>query len=81
MAKRFTKAAIKRAAYEEVMKTQPKMAAKPKSSKARWVKHTWCEKTDSLRTHYWPAAFPGGERLAPRRQPGRDRTARECRAA
>lgn len=30
--------------------------------KARFkAKHTWCEKTDSLRTHYWPAAFPGAK--------------------
>ncbi|MQX11804.1 hypothetical protein [Sinorhizobium fredii] len=34
---------------------------KPKASKARWVKHTWDEKTDSLKTHYWPAAFPGAK--------------------
>jgi hypothetical protein len=58
MAKRVTKAAIKKAAYEETMKSQP---AKPKRSQARWVKHTWDEKNDRLKTSYWPAAFPGAK--------------------
>ncbi|MFT4163426.1 hypothetical protein [Shinella sp.] len=56
MAKRVTKLELKQTAYAEVMKAQP---AKPKASKARWVKHSWDEKTDSLKTRYWPAAFPG----------------------
>ena len=47
--------AAKQVAYEETMKAQP---AKPKASKARWVRHRWDEKTDSLKTRYWPAAFP-----------------------
>lgn len=52
----FKKLAAKMVAYEETMKAQP-----AKVSKARWVKHVWCEKTDSVRTYYWPAAFPGAK--------------------
>ncbi|MDX1216329.1 hypothetical protein GOL99_12365 [Sinorhizobium medicae] len=55
MTKRATKAAFKRAAYEETMKSQP---AKAKASKARWIKHSWDEKTDSLRTQWVPGFFP-----------------------
>lgn len=55
MAKRATKAAFKRAAYDEVMKAQP---AKAKASRARWIKHSWDEKTDSLRTQWQPGFFP-----------------------
>jgi hypothetical protein len=54
MAKRVTKAAIKQAAYDETMKSQ----SKAKASKARWIKHSWDEKTDSLRTHWAPGFFP-----------------------
>lgn len=55
MSKRVTKAAIKRAAYDETMAAQ---TAKAKSSKARWIKYTWDEKSDSLRTQCQPAFFP-----------------------
>lgn len=58
MTKRVTKAATKQAAYAEAMKEQQ---TKPKTSKARWVRHVWCKKNDSLRTYYWPAAFPGAK--------------------
>ncbi|MEE9983291.1 hypothetical protein [Agrobacterium pusense] len=58
MTRGFKKVAAKQAAYEETMKSQP---TKPKVSKARWVKHSWDEETDSLRTYYWPAAFPGAK--------------------
>lgn len=55
MSKRVTKRELKQTAYAEVMKAQP---AKPKASKARWVKHSWDEKTDSLRTQWAPGFFP-----------------------
>lgn len=58
MSKRVTKAAVKQTAYAETMKAQP---TKPKVPKARWVRHTWDEKTDSVKTSYWPAAFPGAK--------------------
>lgn len=54
----FKKLAAKQVAYAEAMKEQP---TKPKASKGRWVRHTWDEKTDSLKTQYWPAAFPGAK--------------------
>lgn len=54
MSKRATKAAAKQAAYEETMKARPKS----KASKARWIKHSWDEKTDSLRTQWVPGFFP-----------------------
>lgn len=54
MSKRATKAAAKQAAYEETMKARPKA----KASKARWIKHSWDEKTDSLRTQWVPGFFP-----------------------
>ena len=54
MSKRATKAAAKQAAYEETMKSQPKA----KASKARWVKHQWDDKTDSLRTLWVPGFLP-----------------------
>lgn len=55
MAKRVAKAAAKLAAYEDVMKVQP---TKPKASKARWINHSWDQKTDSLRTRWEPGFFP-----------------------
>jgi len=55
MSKRATKAAVKRAPYDEVMAAQP---AKSKASKPRWIKHSWDEKTDSLRTQWAPGFFP-----------------------
>jgi hypothetical protein len=58
MARRVTKAAAKQAAYEDTMRSQP---TKTKASAARWVRHVWCDKTDSLKTSYWPTAFPGAE--------------------
>lgn len=56
MTRGLKKVAAKQAAYAETMKAQP---AKREAAKARWVTHTWDEKTDSLKTYYWPAAFPG----------------------
>lgn len=53
MAKRATKAAIKKAAYDETMKSQP--------AKARWVKHEWDEKTNSVRTVWLPGCFPAAK--------------------
>ncbi|WP_221166997.1 hypothetical protein [Rhizobium lentis] len=55
MPKRATKVAIKRAAYEKTMASQP---TKAKVSKARWIKHSWDEKTDTLRTQWQPGFFP-----------------------
>lgn len=55
MAKRATKATAKLAAYEDVMKAQP---TKSKASKARWIRHSWDAKTDSLRTEWEPGFFP-----------------------
>ncbi len=49
------KFAAKQAAYEETMAAQP---TKPKVSKARWIKHSWDEKTDTLRTQWQPGFFP-----------------------
>ncbi len=45
MTRGFKKFAAKRAAYEETMASQP---TKAKVSRARWIKHTWDEKTDTL---------------------------------
>lgn len=53
MAKRVTKRELKQVAYDETMKSQP-----AKASKARWIKHSWDEKTDSLRTQWEPGFFP-----------------------
>lgn len=50
------KAALKRAAFDEAMKEQPK-----ETNKARWIRHVWCETTDSLKTQYWLPAFPGAK--------------------
>lgn len=58
MTRGLKKVAAKQAAYEDTMKSQP---TKQKVSKARWVKHSWDEKTDSLKTRYWQAAFPGAQ--------------------
>jgi hypothetical protein len=55
MTRGFKKLAAKRAAYEETMASQP---TKAKVSRARWIKHTWDEKTDTLRTQWQPGFFP-----------------------
>ncbi|RVP48124.1 hypothetical protein [Sinorhizobium medicae] len=55
MAKRVTKAAIKRAAYYDAMKVQP---TKSKTSKARWIQHSWVEKAGRLPTQGQPGFFP-----------------------
>ncbi|OHV83633.1 hypothetical protein [Rhizobium sp. LCM 4573] len=49
------KSAAKQVAYAEVIKGQRTTA---KRSKARWIKHSWDEKTDSLVTQWTPGFFP-----------------------
>lgn len=49
------KLAAKRVAYEETIASQ---STKAKISKPRWIKHTWDDKTDTLRTHWQPGFFP-----------------------
>ncbi len=54
MSKRVTKAVAKQAAYEETMKAQPTK----KTAAARWIRHSWDETADSLRTQREPGFFP-----------------------
>lgn len=52
---KLTKTAAKKAAYDDAMRQQPESK---RPSKERWVRHTWCEKTDSLKTQWQPGFFP-----------------------
>lgn len=54
MSKRGTKAAVKKAAYEETMKAQPKKTA----SLPRWVRHQWDSEKDCLKTVTWIGCAP-----------------------
>lgn len=51
MTKKLTKAAAKKAAYDDAMRQQPEAQ---RQSKPRWVKHVWDEKADTLKTARWP---------------------------
>jgi hypothetical protein len=53
MSKRVTKAAVKKAVYDDVMKGQPKSASAP-----RWVWHRWDHERDRLRTTGWIGSIP-----------------------
>lgn len=54
MNKRVTKAAVKKAAYDDVMKGQPNKSA----SVPRWVWHRWDHERDRLRTTRWIGSIP-----------------------
>ncbi len=54
MSKRATNAAIKKAAYDETMKSQPKA----NTSKARWVRWSWDPEKDTLKQQWIPGFFP-----------------------